>query len=94
MTRILIALTLGLAACGTPCDRERDVVIAGAERCGQAVIGDTDVEAECTEEAAVIASCLTPCFRGVPCGAFDGSDADAMAELGRCQSDCLFPDAQ
>lgn len=87
------ALPLFLVACGTPCERERDLARARAEDCGVEVVGDTDTSGTCPDESAVLADCLIPCFRHVPCGAFDGSDADAMIELQQCQSDCMFPEA-
>jgi hypothetical protein len=89
MTRVVAVILFPLNACLTPCERQRDVALDAAERCGLELDGDTDADDECPEGMAEFAECLTPRFRDAPCGAYDGSDADAARELVDCQADCF-----
>jgi len=92
---LLVASVLGLAAfaqgCGNACDDYADAAQAKLDECGIETPADgEDGEAgECTDAAAELAECLTPCIENVSCGALDGTDLDALATYGECTSACL-----
>ncbi len=92
---LVVASVLGLAAfaqgCGNACDDLADALTAKADECGlTSEDGTTEdgAEAECTDAAATQAECLTPCVENAACGAFDGSDLDALATYADCVAGC------
>lgn len=98
---ILMALAMGslvvggVGCGGTPCDdvvNSAEAALAKAEECGVDVpdTGDGDGDAECTitDEQAATAICANECAANAPCGAWDGTDADAVAALGECVAAC------
>lgn len=91
---LVVASVLGLAAfaqgCGNACDDYVSAFEAKYEECGIDIpTGGTDGDGECTDEAATLAECLTPCIENASCGALDGSDLDALATYGECATACI-----
>lgn len=92
---LFVASVLGLSAfaqgCGNACDDYADAVTAKYEECGVDLPSGSDGDSggECTDEAASLAECLTPCIENVSCGALDGSDLDALTTYGECTTACL-----
>lgn len=97
---ILMALAMGslvvggVGCGGTPCDDVADAAAAAnakAEECGVDVpdtTDDSDAECTITDEQATVAICQANCAADAPCGAWDGTDADAVAALGECVAAC------
>ncbi len=86
----------GLIGCGNDCDDAADRIAAKAEECK--IEGSTATEggegAECTEEQGTQAQCSADCFEAAPCGAFDGSDLDALQAFSDCSAKCTAPAAE
>jgi hypothetical protein len=98
---ILMALAMGslvvggVGCGGTPCDDvtdSADAAAAKAEECGvdlpDAPADDSDAECTITDEQAAVAICSNDCAAAAPCGAWDGTDADAVAALLECVAAC------
>ena len=91
---LVVASVLGLAAfaqgCGNACDDYADAYEAKASEFDLPSVEDgTDgAEAECTDAAAALAECYTPCLEAAPCGAFDGSDTDGALAYVECIGKC------
>jgi hypothetical protein len=97
---ILMALAMGslvvggVGCGGTPCDDvtdSADAALAKAEECGVDIpdtTDDSDAECTITDEQAAVAICANDCAAAAPCGAWDGTDLDAVTALGECVAAC------
>ena len=91
----VVSMVAGLAVfgsgCGNACDDYADAAQAKADECGLTTSdGETSdtTEAECTDAAATLAECLTPCIENVSCDAFD-PEAEGYADAVKSYSDCV-----
>jgi hypothetical protein len=93
MKKILVfAIVSAFAlACKNDCEKAADDMTAKYEECGFEIAdGDGDgEEAECTDEAAELATCTADCVTNADCAALDGSDLDLALEYATCLSDCI-----
>lgn len=92
---LVVASVLGLAAfaqgCGNACDDFADAATAKAEECG--VTGASDgssdgAEAECTDEAATLAECYTPCVDKLVCGDAGAYELESATAYLECITAC------
>ena len=85
-------VALSAVACGDPCQKASDRTLAALEACGVDTTATDDaaddVEVECTEALQTMSECMADCAEAADCGAFDGSNADALTAYGECTAAC------
>jgi orotidine-5'-phosphate decarboxylase len=80
--------SFALAGCGNACDDLASALESKASECGVEGADTGAAEAECTEEAAKVAECLTPCVEALTCEGLKGEDAENAAAYGECVANC------
>ncbi|HMV67248.1 MAG TPA: hypothetical protein PKA64_10390 [Myxococcota bacterium] len=87
-TFLFAFVAVGAVACGPKCDST--AYVDKLDECGIDVPdgSDVDVDVECTKELADLVACQDDCVSSADCGAFDGSDLDALTAYGDCVAAC------
>lgn len=86
---IFAFVAVGAVACGPNCDST--AYADKLSECGvdvEPVEGGEGTEIECTDELATLIECQDGCISSADCGAFDGSDLDALTAYGECVAAC------
>jgi len=96
---LFVALAISAVACGgDACEKASTAMSDKVASCLPEVTDDTTettdpVEVECTEALQTLVECQADCADAAPCGAFDGTDLDALTAYGECTAACATPAA-
>jgi len=88
----VMGLLVGASGCGNACDDYTDAVVAKYSDCGVDTSDGSSSDgstAECTDEAAALAECLTPCLDALTCDGLSGKDLDNATAYGECSTKCV-----
>ncbi|MCA9689910.1 MAG: hypothetical protein KC636_09900 [Myxococcales bacterium] len=88
---VLVGSFMGSGCGKNDCEDASDRLAAKYDECGITTEDGGDgggAEVECSDALGAQLQCTADCADAAACGAFDGSDLDALASYGECASAC------